>query len=147
MNVVFKGRWKATLSNDTDGVKQVVEGDNVVTTVGKEFMASFLYSAAVAASTFTARYIAIGSGSTAEAAADTGMGTELARASGTVSYVSGQIFKVTSTFASGTGTGSVYEYGIFSSSTGGTLINRDTESVVNKGANDVLTVVCTLTLS
>jgi len=75
--VTLKGRWTLTLSNETEGVKKIVQGDNVVCTNGKEFLASFLYSAAAAASTFTCRYVGIGTDSTAEAAAQTALGTEL----------------------------------------------------------------------
>lgn len=147
MTVTLKGRYFVTLHGPDGEVKAKREGDNVVTTVGKEFLASFLSSAAAGAATMTAKYAAIGSDSTAEAAANTALGTELARTTGTVSYVSGAIYKVTATFAAGTGTGTVYEYGLFSSSTGGTLVSRDTEALITKGASDSLTVVYQLTLS
>ncbi len=142
-----KGEWFITLYGPDGEVKDQRQGFNVVTTVGKEFLASFLYSAAVAAATMTAKYIAIGSDSTAEAAANTALGTELARHTGTAAYVSGAIYQVTATFAAGTGTGTVYEYGLFSSATAGTLIARDTEALITKGAADVLTVVAQMTLS
>jgi hypothetical protein len=142
----LKGRWKLTLESG-GVVKQVVEGNNVICTNGKEFLASFLYSAAVAASTFTMKYVGIGSDSTAEAAANTALGTELARHTGTVSYVSNQIYQVTATFTSGLGTGDIYEYGLFSSSTGGTMLSRDTEALITKGASDSLTAVLQVTIS
>lgn len=145
--VRLKGRWKAELTGPDGALKKVVEGSNVVCTNGKEFLASFLYSAAAAASTFTMRYVAIGTDSTAEAAANTALGTELSRHTGTVSYVSGQIYQVKATFAAGSGTGAIVEYGLFSSSTGGTMLNRDTESVINKGSSDTLTVTCQLTIA
>jgi hypothetical protein len=145
--VALKGQWTATLRGPDGAVKQQVQGSNVVCTNGKEFLASFLYSAAAAPSTFTCRYVAIGTDATAEAAANTALGVESARVSGIVSYVSNQMYRVTGTFAAGTGTGAIVEYGIFSSSTGGTLLNRDTESVINKGAGDELTVRCDLTIS
>jgi hypothetical protein len=145
--VELKGRWKATLTDERGSVKREVAGDNVVCTNGKEFLASFLSSAAAGAATFTMKYVGIGTDSSAEAAANTALGTELARQTGTASYISGQIYRVTATFAAGTGTGAIVEYGLFSSSTGGTMLNRDTESVINKGASDTLTVQCDLTLS
>ncbi len=145
--VELKGRWKAILTGPDGAVKQEVRGENVVCTNGKEFLASFLSSAAAAASTFTMKYIAVGTDSTGEAAANTALGTELARQTGTASYVSNQMYRVTATFAAGTGTGAIVEYGLFSSSTGGTMLNRDTESVVNKAAGDTLTVQCDLTIS
>jgi hypothetical protein len=124
-----------------------LKGFNVVTDVGKEFIASFLGSAAAGAATFTAKYIAIGSDATAEAASNTALGTELSRTTGTVSYVSNQIYQITATFAAGSGTGAVAEYGLLSSSSAGTLVARDTEAVINKGAADTLTVTAQLTFS
>jgi len=141
------GQWTMELFGPDGKLKEKRAGTNVVCTNGKEFLASFLYSAAVAASTFTMKYVAIGTDATAEAAANTALGTEVSRHTGTVSYVSNQIYKVTATFATGSGTGAITEYGLFSSSTGGTMLNRDTESVINKGANDTLTVTMNLTIS
>lgn len=145
--VTLKGRYYATLYGPDGEVKDHREGDNVVTTVGKEFLASFLKSAVAAASTFTCRYIAVGSDATAEAIGNTALGVELGRHTGTVSYTSGGIFNVTATFAAGSGTGAIAEYGLLSSSTGGTLLSRDTEAVITKGASDTLTVNYTLTFS
>lgn len=143
---VLKGRWKAILESG-GVVKQVVEGPNVICTNGKEFLASFLSSAAAGAATFTMKYVAVGTDATAEAAANTALGTELARTTGTASYVSNCIYQVTATFPSGTGTGSIAEYGLFSSSTGGTMLSRDVETVIAKGANDSLTTVLQITVS
>lgn len=147
MKLKLHGRYFVTLYGPGGEVKDYREGDNVVTTVGKEFIASLLASAAGAASTNTARYAAIGTDSTAEAVGDTALGTELSRHTGTVSYLSGGIVQVTATFAAGSGTGAIAEYGLYTSNTAGTLISRDTESVINKGASDSLTVVYQLTLN
>lgn len=146
-SVELRGRYRAVLEGAPGEVKQVVEGDNVVTTVGKEFIASFLKSATAGAATFTCNYMAIGTDATAEAIGNTALGTESARHTGTVSYTSGGIFNVTATFVSGLGTGAIVEYGLFSSSTGGTLLSRDTEAAINKGANDTLTVYYALTFA
>ncbi len=149
MDGTFKlvGRWEAVLRGPNGEVKDSVKGKNVVCTNGKEFLASFLSSANAAAATFTMGYIAIGTDSTAEAAGNTALGTELSRHTGTVSYVSNQIYQVKATFATGSGTGAIAEYGLFSSNTAGTMLSRDTESVINKGANDTLTVTAQLTIS
>lgn len=146
---VFKlsGKWKAELRGPDGTLKDVKIGSNVICTNGKEFLASFLNSAAAGAATFTMKYIGIGTDSTAEAAANTALGTELARHTGTVSYVSNQIYQVKATFGTGLGTGAIVEYGLFSSSSAGTMLARDTESVINKGANDTLTVTAQITIS
>lgn len=145
--VKMKGEWFVRLYGPDGELKDSRQGFNVVTTVGKEFLASFMYSAVASPATFTGRYIGIGTNSTAEAAGDTALGTEVSRHTGTVSYISGQIFQVKATFATGSGTGAITEYGLISSNSAGTLIARDTESAINKGANDTLTVTCQLTIS
>lgn len=145
--IKMKGEWFIKVYGPEGSLKDSRQGFNVVTTVGKEFLASFLQSAVGGAATFTGRYIAIGTGSTAETAADTALGTETSRSTGTASYISGQIYQVTATFGAGSGTGAIVEYGLLSSNTAGTLIARDTEAVINKSAADTLVVTCQLTIS
>lgn len=145
--VELRGHWFVKLYGPDGSVKDERRGENVITTNGLDFLASFLSSAAAGASTFTMQYIGIGTDSTAEAAANTTLGVELARQTGTASYVSSAIYKVTATFAAGTGTGAIVEYGLFSSSTAGTMLSRDTETVINKGASDTLVVATEITLA
>lgn len=145
--VTLKGRYFVTLYGPDGDVKQYREGDNLVTTVGKEFLASFLKSAVAAAATFTCKYIAIGTDNTAAAIGNTTLGTEIARQTGVASYTSGGIFNMVATFAAGTGTGSIVEYGLLSSSSVGTLLSRDVGGVITKGASDTLQVNYQLTFS
>jgi hypothetical protein len=142
-----KGEWFMYLYGPNGELKQSKSGYNVVTTVGKEYVASFLNSAVAAASTFTAKYVAIGTASNVEAVGDTALYAETARHTGTVSYLSGGIFQVRATFGTGVGTGAIVEYGLLNSSSAGTLVARDIEDVINKGANDTLTVIAQITLS
>jgi hypothetical protein len=145
--VGLSGRYFVTLFGPDGRVKDYREGQNVITTVGKEFVASFLKSAVAAAATFTCKYIAIGSDGTAAAVGNTTLGTEVARQTGTASYTSGAIFNIVATFAAGTGTGSITEYGLLSSSANGTLFSRDVGGVITKGAGDSLQVNYELTFS
>ncbi len=144
-NVVMDGYWTVYLHRG-DELVQKVEGHNVVTTAGKEFLASFLYSSVVSGITFPMKFVAIGTDATAEAIGNTALGTEVARTTGTVSYVTGAIYQVTASFGSGVGTGAIVEYGLLSANAGGTLLSRDTEAVINKGANDSLTTVVRITV-
>ena len=146
-SIRMKGEYFIKLYGPDGQIKDERQGFNVITTAGKDYLASFLQSATAAASTFTCHYMAIGSDSTGEDAANTALGTELARHTGTVSYVSGGIYRVTATFATGVGTGDIYEYGILSSNTNGTLLSRDTESGIAKGAADTLVVIANVTFS
>lgn len=146
-NATLRGQYFIRLYGPDGELKQSIDGKNVVCTNGKEFLASFLKSAALAASTFTMKYLAIGTDGTAANAANTALNTEVARQTGTASYVSNQIYQITATFATGSGTGAILEYGLLSSNTAGTLLSRDVEALINKGANDTLTVIYQLTIS
>ena len=143
--LVIKGRWKAELTDEFGFLKDRREGDNLVVTNGKEFVASFLHSAVTGAS-FTMQFVAIGTDATSAAVGDTGLGTEASRSTGTVTYTSGGIYEVVATFAAGSGTGAIAEYGLFSANTGGTMLSRDIEAVINKGASDTLTVTAQITI-
>lgn len=145
--IKIRGHWDIKLHSPDGVLIDHRSGENVITTNGKEMLASYLSSAAAGALANTIKYVAIGTSATGESASDTALGTESARTTGTVSYVSGAIYKVTATFAAGTGTGAITEYGLLNSSTAGTLFSRDTEAVINKGAADVLTVTTQVTLS
>jgi hypothetical protein len=148
--VTITGRWRIERHTPVDGrmvLAETREGLNVITTAGKEALASLLNAAAATATTNTFKYVAIGTGSGAESAADTALGTEASRHTGTVSYISGGIYQVKATFATGSGTGAIQEYGLFNSSAAGTMFSRDLESTINKGASDTLTVTTQITLS
>lgn len=145
-SLTLKGRWYISLYGPDGQLKEEREGPNVIATNGKEMLVQFLTSA-ISSATNTFRYIAIGTDSTAEAAANTALGTESSRHTGTVSYVSNQIYQVKATFATGSGTGNIREYGLFNSSSGGTMLSRDVEAGVDKGANDTLTCTLQITVS
>ncbi len=148
-NVVnLTGRYFVTVYGPDGAVKGKSESDNVVTTVGKEFIASFLKSAALAAATFTAKYIGVGTDTSAEAAAQTTLGTELARHTGTVSYTSGGILNVTATFPTGAAVGAVVEFGLLSSASNGTLLSRTVKAAAyNLTASDYIIVNYQMTFS
>ena len=143
--IVIKGRWTAELFAEDGSLKDRREGDNLVVTNGKEFMASFLHSA-VTGSSFTMQFVAIGTDNTAATLADTALGTESTRTTGTASYTSGALFDVVATFEAGDGTGAIVEYGLFSANAAGTMLSRDIEDVINKGVSDTLTVTAQLTI-
>lgn len=144
--VTIKGRWKVVLKDENGEVKDERNGENVITTNGLEYLASYLHSANTAGS-WTMQYVGIGTDATAETNSDTALGTELSRHTGTVTYTSGGIYEVVATFAAGSGTGAIVEYGLFDANTGGTMLNRSTESVINKGASDTLEATTQITFS
>lgn len=145
--IIPRGVWKAEVYGPDGSLKQTVRGTNVVTTGGKDWLASFVVSAAAAPSTFTMNWVACGTGVTPETANDTALVLEVKRITGVVSHVGTGIFQVVASFGTGSAAGAITEFGLFNSSSAGTLLARDTESVVNVGASDTLTVTAQITLS
>jgi|TARA_R100000152_G_C6778255_1_gene208776 hypothetical protein len=121
----------------------VQDVDNLVVTAGKNYVASRIKDASATAMS----HMAVGSGTTAAAAGNTALGSELGRVSLTSTSVSNAVVTYTATFAAGTGTGAVTEAGILNASSSGTMLCRTVFSVVNKGANDSMTVTWTVTVS
>jgi hypothetical protein len=93
-------------------------------------------------------YIAVGTGSTAPVATQTALITEQARGAATYAHTAGtKVMTFSTTFAAGAATGAITEAGVFNSVSGGTMLDRVTFSVINKGADDTLTAQFQFTLS
>ena len=92
-------------------------------------------------------HMAVGTSSTAAGAGDTALLAESARVALTSTTVTTNQVAYVATFGAGVGTAALTEAGILNNSTGGTLLCRTVFSVVNKGANDSLTITWTVTVS
>ena len=134
----LKGKLAIALNGD---VVHVV--DNLVVTAGKGYVASRIKDASATAMS----HMAIGSGSTAAAASDTALGSELGRVSLTSTTVSSAVVTYVATFAAGTGTGAVTDAALLNASAGVTMLCRTVFSVVNKGSADSMTITWTVTVS
>lgn len=121
----------------------VQEINNLVVTVGKNFVASRMKDATATAMS----HLAIGTGTTAAAVGNTALVTEAARQALTSTTVSTNEVAYVAAFAAGTGTGAITEAGLLNASSGGTLLCRTVFSVVNKGADDSMTITWTITVS
>jgi hypothetical protein len=118
---------------------------NLLTTVGKNYVAGAILAAASAP--FIA--MAIGTGTTAAAITDTTLQTESARAAfdSTTGPSAGAVSMV-KTFGAGVGTGTITEAGILSNATsGGTLLSHVVFGAITKGSTDSLQITWTVTLS
>ena len=120
----------------------VQEVPNLVVTAGKNYVAHRIKNNSTVMS-----HMAIGTGTAAAAAGNTALGSESARTALTSSTVTDNEIVYVDTFAAGTGTGAITEAGIFNASSGGTMLCRTVFSVVNKGANDAMTITWTVTVS
>lgn len=119
------------------------EVKNLVVTTGKNLIASRL----VGTASNVISHMAVGTGTTAPAAGDTTLVTELTRVAISSGTASGNVATYVATFAPGVGTGSINECGLFNASTAGTLLARSTSVIVTKGALDTLALTWTITIN
>lgn len=142
-NLKASGSLRVTVTGADGKVKEEHDFKNLVVTVGKNFVASRMVGTAANVMS----HMAIGSNNTAAAAGDTALGSELGRVALASGSATAAVVTYTATFPAGTGTGAVVEAGIFNNSTGGTMLCRTVFSVVNKGADDAMSVTWTVTIS
>lgn len=143
-NFQIKGAFTATLKK-ANGDVEVTRKDNLILNGGFDFICD-----ALAGTTRPAimSYTAVGTGTTAVAATQTAMVTELARKAATYAHTSGtKIFTLSTTFAAGEATGAITEAGICNASASGTFLDRVTFAVINKAVDDTLTTNFQFTLS
>ena len=135
----------AIVLKDKDGkVKESREINNLVVSAGLTYICSRMADASAGVMS----HMALGSGTTAAAAGDTDLESILgsrealdstSASSNTITYVS--------SFEAGEATGAVTEAGIFNAASSGTMLCRTVFAVVNKSADDTMSVTWTLTLT
>jgi len=143
-----KGVVQVQLLDANGNVKESREIPNLVVNTGLAYIASRMKDATATAMS----HMAVGSGSTAAVAADSALGTQLARValdSTTLvtTTVTNDAVQYVATFAAGTGTGAVTEAGIFNASSAGTMLCRTVFAVINKGALDTLVITWKVTVA
>ena len=144
-NMKAKGRLNIVLKDQDGNVKDQREVDNLVVTTGLNWIAARMYDTG---SPDEMSHMAVGSGTTAAAAGDTDLGSILgSREALDSTTVSTNTVQYVSSFEAGDGTGAVTEAGIFNAATAGTMLCRTVFDVVNKAANDTLSITWTITLS
>jgi hypothetical protein len=136
-NFALTGALTIAVNNEV-----VQETNNLVVTAGKNWVADRMNNANTVMT-----HMAVGTGTTAAAAGDTALGTQLDRNTLTSTTVTNNTIEYACTWAAGDGTGAITEAGIFDASTGGDMLARTVFSVVNKGADDSMTITWTITVS
>lgn len=137
------GRVHIVLRDRHGRVKEERRINNMVVTVGKNHIADQMAAKAEAAMS----HMAVGTGTTAAAAAQTALVTELDRNALTSKTKTDNTVTYVGDWAAGDGTGAITEAGIFNSASAGTMLCRTTFAVINKGAGDSLTLTWILTFS
>lgn len=139
------GELHIVLRDANGNIKKDVTVPNLVVTTGKNLIASRLVGTASAIMS----HMAVGTGAVAPVAGNTTLGAEIA--SSRVALTSGTATNsdvtYVATFGPTVGTGAITEAGIFNAASAGTMLCRTTFSVVNKAAEDSLTISWKVTIS
>lgn len=144
-SIKMKGKLNIVLTGPDGEVKEQREVDNLVVTVGKNFIASRMKDATATAMT----HMEVGTSTQAAAVGDTALIAAVAssRVALTSTTVTTNSVAYVASFPAGTGTGALTEAGIFNASSAGTLLCRTVFSVINKGAADTLGITWTVTVN
>jgi hypothetical protein len=146
-NLKLSGQLNIVLKDKDGNVKDSREVKNLVVNAGLAYIASRM----VGTSKSVMSHMALGSGTTAAAAGQTDLvsilGSREALDSTSISGTNSEKVVYVSSFEAGDATGAVTEAGIFNASTAGDMLCRTVFSVVNKAADDTMTVTWTITLS
>jgi hypothetical protein len=142
-----KGRLNIVLRDKDGNVKDEREVDNLVVNAGL----AYIISRMVGTSKAVMSHMALGSGTTAAAAGQTDLvsllGAREALDSTTIAGANSNQVVYVSSFEAGDATGAVTEAGIFNDASAGDMLCRTVFAVVNKAADDAMTVTWTITLS
>ena len=146
-NLKIDGQLNVVLKDKTGNVKDERVIKNLVVNAGLAFIISRMKDTTKGVMT----HMAVGSGTTAAAATQTDLvsilGSREALDSTTITGTNNEKVQYVSSFEAGDGTGAVTEAGIFNASSGGDMLCRTVFSVVNKAADDTMSITWTITLS
>lgn len=139
------GQLNIKITAPDGSVKHDETVKNLVVTTGLGFIASRMKDATANVMS----HMAIGTGSTAAAAGQTGLVTESARVTLTSTTVTGNQVAYLATFPAGTpaSLSAITEAGLFNASSGGTMLCRTVFAAVNKDVNDTMSITWTVTIS
>ena len=138
-----KGTLDIVVRGPDGNIKDEKKVENLIVDTGLDYIASRMSGT----SENVMSHMAVGTGSTAAAAADTALGTELDRNALTSTTVTDNAIAFVCSWAAGDGTGSLTEAGLFNASSAGTMLCRTVFGTVTKAADDSMTITWTITVS
>ena len=141
------GQVSFVLTDENGNVKQQ-DSKNLVVNSGLAFIASRMIGTTAAVMS----HMAIGTGTTAAADAQTALVAEATRVALTSSAivtttVANDSVQYVATFGPGVGTAAITEAGLFNAASAGTMLARTVFAVINKGALDTLTLTWKVTVA
>jgi hypothetical protein len=146
-NLKLSGQLNIVLKDKAGNIKDEREVKNLVVTTGLAFIASRM----VGTAKNVMSHMALGSSTTAAAAGQTDLvsvlGSREVLDSTTISGTNDEKVVFVSSFEAGDGTGAVTEAGIFNAASSGDMLCRTVFSVVNKSADDTMSITWTVTIA
>ena len=138
-----KGTLDIIVRGPDGNIKDEKKVENLIVDTGLDYIASRMNGT----SESVMSHMAVGTGSTAAAASDTTLGTELDRNALTSTTVTSNAIAYVCSWSAGDGTGSLTEAGLFNASSAGTMLCRTVFGTVTKAADDSMTITWTITVS
>jgi len=143
-NLKLRGDVAIVLKDKDGKVKESRDINNLVVTTGLTFICSRMASASAGVMS----HMALGSSTAAAAAGQTDVQSILgSREALDSSTASANTIAYVSSFEAGEGTGAVTEAGVFNAASSGTMLCRVVFPVVNKQADDTMSLTWTITLT
>ncbi len=144
LNEIIKvtGALNIVRTNEQNQVVEEVHVPNLVVSSGKVFIANRMINDSGKMS-----HMAVGTISTTPAVGQVALESELARVAFSSSSSTSNTATYVATFGPGVGTGALTEAGIFTASSGGTMLCRTVFNVINKNASDTVTISWVITIS
>lgn len=138
-----RGTLDITVRGPDGTIKDEKKIKNLIVDDGLEYIASRM----TGTSENVMSHMAVGTGSTAAAGADTALGNEVDRNALTSTTVTSNAIAYVCSWAAGDGTGALTEAGLFNAVSSGTMLCRTVFGTVTKGASDSMTITWTITVS
>lgn len=146
-NLKLSGQLNIVLKDKAGNVKDQRECKNLVVNSGLAYIASRMTGTTKSVMS----HMALGSGTTAAAASQSDLisvlGSRETLDSTAISGTNNEKVVYVASFEAGDATGAVTEAGLFNAATAGDMLCRTTFSVVNKAADDTMSVTWTITLA
>ena len=146
-NLKLSGQLNIVLRDKAGNIKDQREVKNLVVTTGLAFIVSRM----AGTTKNVMSHMALGSGNTVAAAAQTDLvtllGSRKALDSSTIAGSNNEKIVFIGTFQAGEATGAVTEAGAFNAASSGDMLCRTVFNVVNKAADDTLAITWTITLA
>ncbi len=140
----LRGDVALVLKDKNGNVKESREIHNLVVSSGLTFICSRM----AGTSADVMSHMALGSGTTAASSGQTDLVSILgSREALDSTTASSNTIVYVSSFEAGEGTGAVTEAGVFNAASGATMLCRTVFAVVNKAADDTMSVTWTITLN